>query len=437
MVPAAREIQEVARRVLATSTYPPELIATRFKGSRFWDIEGKEYLDFAVGPGVANLGWNHPELTQALRNFIEMDQCGYGGNELMNPWQILLAQKIADILPGGDWKVFFSNSGGEAVEAGTISSFLRRPERRAILSFVGDFHGRMGFGRAATTSKPEHFLRLPQAERAHYLIFPGDNPETGGFARFRTYDYMAYVEDQIGRFTDDIDLAVLELIQGEGGINVAAYDWMRDLVAYLKARDIRVMVDEVQTGFGRTGAFFSFQLYGIEPDIVTIAKAASGGLIPIGITACKKHLDFQKPREHSNTFGGNPQACFTAFKVIEIIEREKLVERAAKIGKVFGAKLLWATAFDRRYRSVRSTIIAVPGGIGLMRRMVFLKPNGQPWPEARDLVIAEALKVGLFLMAAGNATIRLMPALTITEAELDEGVEKLMTALGRAAEQLA
>jgi 4-aminobutyrate aminotransferase len=428
---------EAAATVLATSTYDPNIVATRYKGSRFWDIAGKEYLDFATGPGVANIGWNHPELTRALADFILKDHAGYGGNELLNPWQILLAKKIASLLPGGDYKVFFSNSGGEAVEAGTILSFLRRPERRAILSFVGDFHGRMGFSRAATTSKPEHFLRLPQAERAHYLIFPGDNPESGGFDRFRTYNYMTYVEDQIGRFIDDVSLAVFELIQGEGGINVAYLEAIRPLIAYLRTHGVLIMVDEVQTGFGRTGKFFSFEHYDIEPDIVTIAKATSGGLIPIGITAFRKELDFRKPREHSNTFGGNPQACFTALKVIEIIEREGLTARAATIGKLFHEKLMWATSFDQRYRTAMQRMMAIPGGVGLMRRMVFLKPNRQPWPEARDLVVAEALKEGLFVMAAGKATIRLMPALTVTEAELDEGVEKLMAAIIRANDELS
>jgi len=430
--------QERAQRVIATSTWHPEIVAARHEGSRFWDTEGREYLDFASGPGAANIGWNHPDLTRQVADFILASHAGHGGNELLNPWEIELAEKIAGMLPGGkdNWKVFFSNSGGEAIEAGVILSLLRRPERRAILSFVGDFHGRMGFGRAATTSKPEHFLRLPQGpERVHYLIFPGDNPEAAPDARFlpyESYEYMAYVENQIGRFVDDIDLAVFEVVQGEGGINVANGGCLAALVSYLKAHNVRIMIDEVQTGFARTGRFFAFEHYGIVPDIVAMAKAASGGIVPIGITAFRKELDFQKPREHSNTHGGNPLACFTCLKVIEIIERENLVERAIKMGATLGAKFMWAMSFDQRWRKVMEEVRIIPGGIGLMRRVTILTPYGKPWPEMRDRIIKRCLDNGLWLMGAGNSTIRFMPPLTITELELDEGIEKFMIAVSQA-----
>lgn len=431
-------LAERAARVLAATTYRKELVAVRFKGSRFWDVEGRPYLDFATGPGVANIGWNHPKLTKALAEFILSDQAGPGGNEILNPWVITLAEKIISMLPGGekvwdwdavpDFKAFFSNSGGEAVEAANILSFIRRPERKSVLSFIDDFHGRMGLSRAATTSKPVHFLNIPHAVRLRELIFPGNNLTNRNLDFLRDPDkYLDYAEAQIGRFLDDIDLAVIELIQGEGGINVAYGDAIRALVMYLREHDIRICVDEVQHGFGRTGKFFAFEYYGIEPDIVTIAKAASGGLIPIGITVFKKELDFKKPREHSNTFGGNPQACFTALKVIEIIENERVLENVARMDKYLNQLLGDKILFER---GPGTQLIKTWGGIGLMQRIGFANT------EVRNAVVDEALKEQLFVMGAGEDVIRLMPPLTIADYELEEGVAKLFSAIKKVADRI-
>lgn len=420
-------LAERAERVLATSTWNKELVAWRFKGCRFWDIEGRPYLDFAAGPGVANIGWNHPELTNALAEFILSDQAGCGGNEILNPWVIMLAEKIISMLPGGEkvWKAFFSNSGGEAVEAANILSLIRRPERKSVLSFIGDFHGRMGLSRTATTSKPVHFLNIPHAMRLRELIFPGNNPANRNLDFLKDPDkYLDYAEAQIGRFLGDIDLAVIELIQGEGGMNVAYGDTIRALVNYLREHNIRICVDEIQHGFGRTGKFFAFEYYGIEPDIVTIAKAASGGLFPIGITVFKKELDFKNSREHSNTFGGSPQACFTALKVIEIIEKEHVLEKAERMGQylrqLLGDKILFE-------RGPGTQFIKTWGGIGLMQRIGFANA------EIRNAVVDEAFKEQLFLMGAGEDVIRLMPPLTIKDYELEEGVTKLFSAIKKVA----
>ncbi len=423
---------------IAKSTWHPGIVVGKHQGSRFWDIEGKEYIDFASGPGVANVGWNHPKLKRALAEFILQDQAGHGGNEILNIWQIMLAEKIASLLPlkPEQWKVFFSNSGGEAIEAGTILAFLRRPERKAVLSFIGDFHGRMGFSRASTTSKPEHFLRLPQGpERAYYIIFPGDNLETGKVS-WSVNGYIDYVKRQIGRFIEDINLAIFELIQGEGGVNVAQKDIIFALIEYLKKNDVLVMVDEVQTGFARTGKFFSFEHYGIEPDIVAMAKAASGGFVPIGITAFRKELDFRTPREHSNTHGGNPLACFTTLKVIEIIEQEGLIQRANEMGKILNWKLTWALSFEPRWRKTMEHLRLVPGGIGLMQRLTVLTTKNHPWPKMRDAIIESAIEEGLWLMGAGESTIRLLPALNITEEELDEGIRRFMRAVEKAVQKI-
>lgn len=401
-----KEWLERANKVVANSTFDTNIVFTRAEGVGFFDANGKFYYDFASGPGVANIGWNHPKLVAAIRELLEKGESGYGGNEILNPYWIQLAEKLVELTPGKFPKrVFPSNSGGEAVEAGIIACMLKRPERKAILTFSGDFHGRMGYARTATTSKSVHFMNLPQGvERAHYLIFPE-------VSNSDPLSYAAYVTRQIDRFVKDINVAVIELVQGEGGINVAEKKCIRFLIDYLRNNGVYILVDEVQTGFGRTGKMWVCEHYGVEPDIMALAKGASGGISPIGLTVLREELNFSDSRGHSNTFGGNPLSSFAALNVLEIIQEEGLVERAKDLGLYLYSCLL--RIFSRFPRC----------GLGLMQRIVF------PTSEYRDRVVAEALKRGLFLMGAGESAIRIMPPLTIRQEEIDAALNILLEAI--------
>src|SRR3989344_9609549 len=298
---------KIANERVAISCCEPDAIFNGAKGSEIW-LNEKPLLDFACGPGVANVGHNHPEVLREIIRVYEHNEAGWGGNMLMNKYQILLAEKLCELTPGKFPKrVFFSNSGGEAVEAAIYACLKKRPERRGILSFVGDFHGRLGFSRTATTSKPLHVEGLPGIEKTFFLAFPAVNPETPLKESFlkcinTPEKYMTYVENTIGPFLNEINFVVLELIQGEGGINVAQKAMIQVLVKYLQENKIWVIVDEVQTGLGRTGKMWASELYEIEPDIMTVAKALSGGVIPIGATILREDLSFQKTAEHCNTF---------------------------------------------------------------------------------------------------------------------------------------
>jgi len=404
-----KEWLERANKVVANSTFSTDIVFARAEGVGFFDTEGKFYYDFASGPGVANIGWNHPKLVAAVQELLQKGESGYGGNEILNPYWIKLAEKLVELTPGNFPKrVFPSNSGGEAVEAGIIACMLKRPERKAILTFNGDFHGRMGYARTATTSKSVHFMNLPQGvERAHYLIFPEANYE-------RSYNYKDYLDSQIGRFAKDINVAVIELVQGEGGINVASNWAMDDLMSFLQENGIYVLVDEVQTGFGRTGKMWACEHYGIEPDIMALAKGASGGVSPIGLTVLREELNFSDSRGHSNTFGGNPLSSCVAFTTLEIIQEEKLAERANKLG-IYMMYYSLAKIPPSYHDGI--------GGLGLMQRLKF--KNG----EIRDRVVAEALKRGLFLMGAGESAIRLMPPLTIQKEEIRKAFSILSEAI--------
>lgn len=407
---------------VAISAWKPGLLFTKAKGSTIW-LNDEPYLDFATGPGVSNIGHNHPEVLTAVKAVLDNDEAGWSGNMLLNKYQIALAEKLSEITPGKFSKqVFFSNSGGEAVEAAILACLKNRPERRGMVSFVGDFHGRLGFCRTATSSKPLHVEGLNWGlNRAFFLIFPAENSETPMKQEFMDNfsserKYLNYVENTIGPFINEINFALLELIQGEGGINVAQKEMMRALIQYLKDKKVTVIVDEVQTGLGRTGRMWASDLYEVEPDIMTVAKALSGGVIPIGATIFRNGLGYQKTSEHCNTFGGYPQACAAGLKTLEVIEKENLVQKSDEDGLWFRGNL-WANIDC--YTKTNEAVTDVSGK-GLMSRMTFQSA------EIRDRVVTEALKRRLLLMSAGERSVRLMPPLTISREEMEKATEILV-----------
>src|SRR3989338_2336622 len=239
-----RDLLSKSVKHVATSVWKSDLLFTKAKGTKIW-LNGKPHLDFACGPGVANIGWNHPEVVETVCRVLRNNEAGWGGNMLINRYQAELAERLCQITPGNfSKKVFFSNSGGEAVEAAIIACMKRRPERPGMLSFIGDFHGRLGFGRTATTSKRLHIEGLPQAmPKAFYLVFPAENPETLLKRYFSSnlstpQQYMRYVENTIGPFLKEINFAIFELVQGEGGINIAEKEVINLLFQYLRENGI-------------------------------------------------------------------------------------------------------------------------------------------------------------------------------------------------------
>lgn len=415
-----------AAQYVAISTWETDLIFTRAKDVKIW-LNNESYLDFGCGPGVGNVGHNHPEVLKAVKRVYDNNEAGWGGNELLNKYQILLAEQLCELTPGKFPKrVFFSNSGGEAVEAAVIACIKRRPERRGMLSFIGDFHGRLGFGRTATTSRRMHFESMPQGiEKFYPLIFPVDNPETPAMKEFMDNHstpekYMAYVEIQIGRFINEINFALLELVQGEGGINIAKKKMVQSLVEYLKENKVWVIIDEVQTGLGRTGKMWASDIYEIEPDIMTVAKALSGGVVPIGATILRENLGFKQLLEHCNTFGGNPPACAAGLKVLDIIKREDLVKKSESKGKFLRERLKIAKSGCVQAEELVSDI----SGYGLMSRITFQNlDDDTSATEIRDMIVKEARDLGLFLMGAGERSIRLMPPLTVNNQEMEKAIK--------------
>ncbi|MBM3252409.1 MAG: aspartate aminotransferase family protein [Candidatus Omnitrophica bacterium] len=367
-------------------------IFTKGKGSKLWDIDGKEYLDFFPGWGVSNLGHCHPNVIAAVRE--QIGKLIHIPNNLYHPLQAKLAKEI--IYWSFEGKVFFCNSGAEANEAaikfarayGSTSLITSgKGNRYEIISFKNSFHGRTLAALTAT----------------------GQDKYKQGFAPlvegFKIVEFNNL--DQVKQALSDKTIAImLELIQGEGGINVAEKDFILGLRKLCDEKDLLLIIDEVQTGIGRTGKMFCFQNYDIKPDIMTLAKALGGGL-PIGAMVVKKEFsDTLGPGMHASTFGGNPLVCRAALGVFRAIQKEKMLVNVAKMSEYLFSKL-------EKLKDKYSQIIEVRG-MGLMIG-IELNIEGK-------YVVERALEKGLLINCTHETILRLMPAINVNKKQIDKAV---------------
>jgi len=369
-----------------------KIIFVKGKGSYLWDIHGKKYLDFFPGWGVCNLGHCHPKVMSAIRN--QVGRLIFIPNNYYNLPQAKLAKEIIYWSYAG--KVFFCNSGAEANEAAIkLARKFGAGKRYEIISFQNSFHGRT-LGALALTGQEKYrqgFAPLPE-----------------GF-KIAKFNDLNTVKAQINEKTVGI---MLELIQGEGGINVAEKDFVLGLRRLCDENNLLLIIDEVQTGIGRTGKFFAYQHYGINPDIMTLAKALGGGL-PIGCMVVRKEFsDILKPGEHASTFGGGPLVCSSALAVLRAIQKEKLFTHAQEMGKYLKARL-------EKLKEIFPSLIKEIRGMGLMW--------GVELNQDANIVAQKCFEKGLLINCTQGSVLRIMPALNISKKELDLGVDILKSVL--------
>ncbi len=371
--------------IMPTYTKVP-LVFVKGKGSRLWDIHNQAYLDFFPGWGVGNLGHCHPKVMQAVRD--QISKLIFIPNNYYHIPQAKLSKEIIYwTYPG---KVFFCNSGAEANEAAIKLSRKFGQGRYEIITFENSFHGRTLATLAATGQKKyqEGFAPLPE-----------------GFRIVKFNDLQA-VKDAINPKTVAI---MLELIQGEGGINVADKNFVQGLRDICNEKKLLLIIDEVQTGLGRTGKLFCYQHYGITPDIITLAKALGGGL-PIGVMVVKKEIaDTLGPGMHASTFGGGPVICKAALAVLRAIQKEKLLTNAQKMGQYLFSRL---NALKGQYKIIKEV-----RGLGLMAG-VELNIEGKA-------IVEQCIKEGLLINCTHDKVLRLMPALNISKKEIDKALNLL------------
>ena len=386
---AAVTTQELAERYLMQTGRRLPVTFVRGKGCLVYDEAGREYLDLVAGIAVNLLGHAHPDVVAALSK--QSAALIHTSNLYFTQPQVELAQRLVELsFPS---RVFLCNSGAEANEAAIKLArkwgARNRDGAYEIITATGSFHGRT---LAAVTAGGQHKYSDPF------------KPLPEGFVHVPFNDPAA-----IEQATTDRTVAVmLEPVMGEIGVIPGAPGYLRRVREWCDKKNLLLILDEVQTGLGRTGRWFAHQHAGITPDVMTLAKGLGGG-VPIGACLANPRADVFEPGDHGSTFGGNPLACAVAATVLDVVERDRLVGHAAEMGEHLHASLQ-----DLGAREVR--------GVGLMQAFQFAEPRAKPLQQA-------CLERGLIVNAVDDHTVRLVPPLVITAQQIDRAHELMLEAM--------
>ena len=397
----------------------PNLPADRAEGVYVYGHDGHRYLDFLAGFGACNAGHNHPRVVAAAREQMERMVHAPVGVIAHEPL-LRLAWELGQITPGGADMLFFGNSGAEAVE-GALKLARYVTGRSGIVAFLGGFHGRTLGATAVTTSKVKyrtgHGPFLPDVYFARFPYpYRSPAPDAGQCAQESLDDIERLFEHVIA--PEDVAAFLVEPIQGEGGYVIPPRSWLVALRQMCDRHGILLIFDEVQTGFGRTGEWFAAQVFGVEPDVVCLAKGIANGF-PLGATAARREIMAEwGAASHGTTYGGNPISCAAALATIDVIREENLLENARAQGDYMLEAL--------RELQAESPIVGDVRGVGLMIAVEFIKPGAgrEPNTAAVRRILDRALEGGLLLYPCGHwtQTIRLIPPLTVTREQVDEGL---------------
>ena len=385
-------IEKAEEVILHTyNRYP--VVFDRGEGVHLYDVDGREYLDFAAGIAVQSLGYNNQEYTQALKD--QIDKLIHISNLYYTAPMMEAAEKV--VKASGMSRVFFTNSGTEAIE-GALKAARKYAyekygeERYEIIAMNHSFHGR-SIGALSVTGNEKYQIPFRP-------LVPG--------IRFAEYNDLERVKAQI---TEKTCAVILETVQGEGGVYPATEAFLKGVKALCEERDMLLILDEIQCGMGRTGYMFAWQEYGVEPDIMTCAKAIGCG-VPVGafVLGEKAAKGSLKPGDHGTTYGGNPFVCAAVSKVFDLYEKEHILENVRTVGAYLTEQL---DALVEKYDFLKER-----RGKGMIQG---LEVTGRPVAE----IVERALANGLVLITAGSSVLRFVPPLVITKEDVDCMVEKL------------
>jgi len=437
-IPGPKSQEWMQRRQAAVArgvSHATQIFAARAEGATLEDVDGNRFLDFAGGIGVVNVGHRAPSVVEAIRKQLDafvhtcFSVAPYGK-------YVELAEKLNSLVPGTfPKKTVLVNSGAEAIENAVkiARCYTHRP---AIICFEDAFHGRTMLTMSLTSKTHPYkagfepfatdIYRIPYAYcyRCSYSL---QYPSCGVFCAH-------HLEDTFKRVVaaEAVAAVVVEPVLGEGGFVAPPAEFFTIIQDICRRNKILLVADEVQTGFGRTGAMFASERYGITPDILLSAKSIADGLPLAAVTGRAEIMDAPGVGGLGGTYGGNPLACAAALAVIETLERENLPARAEQIG----------TRFDARAREwkKRWPLIGDVRGLGAMRALELVRPGAtrEPAKEETDKVLRHCLEHGLILVSAGSYgnVIRLLMPLVITDQEFDEGLQVMEDALMSVAESL-
>lgn len=362
------------------------IVLVRGKAAKLYDEEGREYIDCASNVGVSNIGHGNESVAKAIyEQYLTLGNC-YA--MFYNPVRARLAEKLVSLAPGRLKKVFFCNSGAEAVE-GAIKFARASTGKTGIIAAMRGFHGKT-FGALAATWGPEYQKPF--------------EPMLAGITHI-PYNNFVKLKDSV---TKDTAAVILEPVQGEGGVRVGDKSFFREVRALCDSQGILFIMDEVQTGFGRTGTLFACEQF-VEPDLLCVAKSLAGG-IPMGAVLCSEAVNVPV-KSHTSTFGGNPIACAAALATLEVIQKQGLAEKARTLGEYFMEGI----------RAIKSDKIREVRGLGMM--------IGIELKEKAGAYVQALMDKGVIVLLAGANVIRLLPPLVITKEEIDQALKTLQEVL--------
>jgi 4-aminobutyrate aminotransferase len=421
-----------AKRILAgdeqyispsyTRSYP--MVAKRGRGIVVEDVDGNEFFDFSAGIAVTSTGHCHPDVVAAIRKqageLIHMS-----GTDFYYEGMVTLAERLSKIAPmPGPHKIYYGNSGAEAIEC-ALKLARYHTKRQHIIAFLGAFHGRTMGALSLTASKPQQKRRFsPMVPGVTHVRYPdvyrgcvGGAQDAEKFA----LGCARYIEDKLFKTVlapEEVAAIFVEPIQGEGGYVVAPTVFMQELRRICDKHGILLVVDEVQSGIGRTGKWFAVEHTGVQPDMVCMAKGIASGM-PLGVTMSKAEIMDWVPGSHASTFGGNPVCIAAALATLDVIEKERLLRNSQEVGDHMMKRM---AGWPKKHR-----IVGDVRGRGLMIGVDIVKDQAtrEYGNSERDRVVEAAFERGILFLGCGPSTVRIAPPLIVTRDEADVAMDAL------------
>ena len=421
-----------AKRILAgdekyispsyTRSYP--MVAKRGRGIVVEDVDGNEFFDFSAGIAVTSTGHCHPEVVAAIQKqageLIHMS-----GTDFYYEGMVTLAERLSAIAPmPGPHKIYYGNSGAESIEC-ALKLARYHTKRQQVIAFLGAFHGRTMGALSLTASKPQQKRRFaPLVPGVTHVRYPdvyrgcADGPQD---AEKFALGCARYIEDRLFKTVlapEEVAAIFVEPIQGEGGYVVAPTIFMQELRRICDKHGILLVVDEIQSGMGRTGKWFAVEHTGVQPDIVCIAKGIASGM-PLSVTMSKADIMDWIPGSHASTFGGNPVCIAAALATLDVIDKEGLLRNAQEVGDYMRNRM---ADWPKKHR-----IVGDVRGRGLMIGVEIVKDQTtrEHGASERDRIVEQAFERGILFLGCGPSTIRIAPPLIVTRDEADVAIDAL------------
>ena len=392
------------------------------------DVDGNEFFDFSAGIAVTSTGHCHPEVVAAIQKQAA-ELIHMSGTDFYYEGMVTLAERLSKIAPmPGPHKFYYGNSGAEAIE-GALKLARYHTKRQHIIAFLGAFHGRTMGALSLTASKPQQKRRFsPMVPGVTHVRYPdvyrgcvGGSQDAEKFA----LGCARYIEDKLFKTVlapEEVAAIFVEPIQGEGGYVVAPTIFMQELRRICDKHGILLVVDEVQSGIGRTGKWFAVEHTGVHPDIVCMAKGIASGM-PLGITMSKAEIMDWVPGSHASTFGGNPVCIAAALATLDVIENERLLKNSQEVGDYMMQRM---ADWPKKHK-----IVGDVRGRGLMIGVEIVKDQKtlEYGNIERDRIVQQAFEHGVLFLGCGPSTIRIAPPLIVTKDEADVAVDVLQEAI--------